>query len=93
MAFRLTTKFEAPEDTHTVMVMVPHYWGKGATKTEAMANVKKQGGKPGQTGYVVFYFGEGLEFDGVDMFGAVSWNYTTDEAMNEFRWPVKEEVL
>jgi len=93
MAFRLTTTFEAPEDTHTVLVMVPHYWGKGATKTEAMANVKKEGGKPGKTGYVVYYFGEGLEFAGVDGMGSVSWNYTTDESLAEYRRPVTEEVL
>lgn len=89
----LTTKFPVPEGTHTIVVLVPHYWGKGTTKAEAMANCKKEGGKPGQTGYIAYYFGEGISFAGVDMMGQVSWNYDTDEAMNEQRRPVKEDLL
>lgn len=94
----LTTDFTPPEGTHTVVVLTDHYWGKGATKAEAMKQVKKHGGNPATTGYIAYYFTEGLTFNSVDDMGRTSWTYTVSKAtldanpgMNSV--PVKEEVL
>lgn len=95
MGFPLTTKFKAPEDTHTVLVVAPFYWGKGATKAEAMANCKKEGGKPYQQGYIAYYFGPGIKPNPwVDQMGGVNWEYTPEAIEAGDRpYPVKEGVL
>ena len=102
----LTTSFEVPEGTHTVLVLAPHYWGRGATKAEAMAEVKRQGGEPSKYGYVAYYFGEGITDEvWVDQMGGVNWTYSPEvvaavegktraeaRAAGLIPEPVKEEV-
>lgn len=94
----LTTSFVPPEDTHTVVVLTDHYWGKGTTKDEAMAECKRQGGQPSRTGYIAYYFGEGLLFSGVNDLGHIFWTYTVSKEVFDQEHglrsvPVKEEVL
>lgn len=97
MGFPLKTKFEAPADTHTALVVTDHYWGRGKDKDKAMAQTKAEGGRPGYSGYVVYYFGEGFKEDTgwVDGMGYVHWEWTEEVAAGdgEKPFPVKEEVL
>lgn len=89
MSYRLATKFVAPEGTHTVLVVTAYYWGRGATKAEAMAQCKREGGAPGRDGYIAYYFGPGIDPEVyVDQMGFVNWNYTGEERPQ----PVREEV-
>lgn len=91
----LTTKFEAPADTHTVLVVTANYWGRGDTKALAMKKVKEQGGDPGKYGYWALYFGEGFLHDTgwVDQMGRIYWEYEpSTKAREEGRQPVKEKV-
>ncbi len=98
MPAKLKTDFEIPADTHTVLVVVPHYWGRGKTKEEAMVKCKEQGGRPGKTGYVAYYFGKGFAEDTgwVDDFGSIHWEWD-EESLQVKRGdrplPVKEERL
>lgn len=63
--------------THTVLVMVAHYWGKGETLAEAKAQVRKHGGTF-TSGHVAYYFGDGIEVGSpsVDEMGQVRWRWT-----------------
>lgn len=100
MPFKLKTDFEAPADTHTVLILTRNYWGRGKTKDEAMAKTKEMGGRPAQHGYVAYYFGEGFKVDDayVTSTGYVEWHYT-DETVEAWKQghmppqPVKEERL
>jgi hypothetical protein len=90
----LTTKFAVPPGTHTVLVVTAHYWGRGKTKAEAMAECKRRGGKPGLHGYIAYYFGEGFKPDTgwVDDFGFVHWEYSPNIGATRGIVPAKEEV-
>lgn len=39
----------------TYLVMVPHYWGRGATLDDALAECRKSGGKTNRTPLVVYW--------------------------------------
>ena len=55
--------------------------GYRKTKAEAMKQVKRQGGDPGKTGYVAYYFGNGLAEDTgwVTDMGYIRWEFDSDE--------------
>lgn len=81
MPYPLKTKFVPPADTHTVIVLTDHYWGRGATKEEAAEICKSQGGRPTVTGYLALYFGAGIKADPapfVDGMGRTCWTYADD---------------
>ncbi len=93
MPVKLKTDFEVPAGTHTVLVRTDHYWGRAATKDEAMALCKSHGGRPSITGYVAYYFGPGIEplTCWVDDFGGVHWTYADEAAVKARPQPVIED--
>lgn len=98
MPYKLKTDFKAPADTHTVLIVTAHYWGRGKTKDEAVAKTKSEGGDPGRNGYWAYYFGEGFKQDTgwVDQMGGIHWEVTDEMAQkprSEWPTPVKEERL
>ncbi len=94
MPVKLKTDFEIPEDTHTVLVIVPNYWGRSKTKEGALNNCKDRGGSPSKTGYLAYYFGSAFSTEDrpwVDQMGRVTWTYADEESMKARVQPVVEE--
>lgn len=57
-----------PDGTHTFVVVGPNSWGKGKTFNEARNNFGKNYGRM-VDGFVVYCFGEGSSFEGVNDMG------------------------
>lgn len=59
--------------THLILTdSWPGYWGAGDTEDEALANLKRSGGRPSKTGTIRLLIDDSYEDVGVDAMGGLS---------------------
>lgn len=74
----MPTKKKTDAPTHTIVAIGPNAWGKGATCTAALKELRKAHG-PGLRRWIVYFIARPPAEVWVDDFGGLCWNRAADE--------------
>lgn len=83
------SKLQVPTDAVEYVVMIPNYWGRGATLAEAKKEAKRQGYGASIAHHIVYCFYHADQFHSIDDRGHVKWSKTPEGGKEPTVWEVK----